>query len=102
DLLKDLNEQKRSCNRIYGALFAVICTLVVIAVVAVVADLVNDHKSRITILSAAGIPIPLLLTAMRRNAVQWTQSTLLITLVSHSDEKTIQSLVGKLLSSKAL
>jgi hypothetical protein len=102
DMLEDLSLQKKSCNRIYGILFAVVCLLTAISVAALVVDLVRDQKSRILLLSAAGIPIPFLLNSMRRLAEQWSQSTLLITLVSHSDERTIQNLIDKLLSSKAL
>jgi hypothetical protein len=101
-VLRDLNAQKRSCNRIYGILFAVISLITVISVAAVIVDLVSGQKTRIMLLSAAGIPIPFLLTSMRRLAEQWTQSTLLITLIGHSDERTIQSLINKLLNSKAL
>jgi hypothetical protein len=71
-------------------------------VTAVVVDLAADHKSRITLLAAAGIPVPFMLNSMRRAAEQWSQLTLLITLVSHSDEKGIQALIEKLLSSKSL
>jgi hypothetical protein len=101
-LLEDLNAQKKSCNRIYGTLFVVICAITVVAVVAVIVDLSSDHKSRIVLLSAAGIPIPFMLSSMRRSAEQWSQLTLLITLVSHSDENAIQALIEKLLSSKSL
>jgi hypothetical protein len=101
-LLTDLTAQKRSCNRIYSILFAVICLITLISVVAVVIDLISGQKNRIILLSAAGIPIPFLLTSMRRLAEQWSQSTLLITLVSHSDERTIQTLIQKLLVSGAL
>ena len=101
-LLEDLNGQKKSCNRIYGTVFAVICLLTMISVAALVVDLVGDQKSRILLLSAAGIPIPFLLGLMRRSAEQWSKSTLLITLVSHSDERAIQSVIEKLLSSSAL
>ena len=101
-LLADLDAEKRSCNRIYGFLFAVICLIVLISVIALVIDLISGQKSRIVLLSAAGMPIPFLLGYMRTLADRWSQSTLLITLVSHSDERTIQTLIQKLLASKAL
>jgi hypothetical protein len=101
-LLRDLEAQKQSTNRIYGIFFAVVCLVTVISVSAVVVDLISDHKSRILLLSAAGIPIPFMLNFMRRTAAQWSQLTLLITLVSHSDEKAIQSLISKLVSSKSI
>ena len=101
DLIRDLEAQKRSTNRLYGTFFAVVCLVTLISVSAVVVDLITDHKSRILLLSAAGIPIPFMLNFMRRATAQWSQLTLLITLVSHSDEKTIQSLISKLLSSKS-
>jgi hypothetical protein len=54
------------------------------------------------LIAAASIPIPFMLNSMRRSAEQWSQLTLPITLVSHSDEKAIQALIEKLLSSKTL
>ena len=101
-LLKDLNTQKRSCNRIYGSLFGIVCLVTLISVIAVVIDLMSDHKSHITLLAVAGIPVPFMLNSLRRSAEQWSQLTLLITLVSYSDEKTIQGVIKKLLASKAV
>lgn len=100
-LLEELHEQKRQASRIYGWLFAIVCLITLVSVAAVVTDLLSGQKSRITLLTAAGIPVPFMLNSMRRSAEQLSQFTLLITLISHSDERTIQTVIKKLLASKA-
>jgi hypothetical protein len=100
-LLEDLNAQKRACNRIYGIYFSVVCVVTLISIAAVIIDLLSTGARHLAVISTAGISVPFMLNSMRRSAEQWSQVTLLITLVSHSDEKAIQSLIKKLLSSKA-
>jgi hypothetical protein len=101
-LLEDLKAQKQESSAMYRKLFYVVCAITIISVGAVVADLITGQKSRIGLLAAAGIPVPFMLNSLRRAVEQWSQTNLLITLVSHSDEKTVQMVIKKLLDSKAL
>ena len=98
ELLADLAAQRTTNNRIYAALFAVICVIFLLALAALATDLVQGEKNRILLLSAAGVPIPFLLSTMKRVAQQWSQSSLLITLISHSDERTTQMIIKKLVN----
>jgi 3'-phosphoadenosine 5'-phosphosulfate sulfotransferase (PAPS reductase)/FAD synthetase len=97
-LLEDLHAQKRANSRLYGVLFGAVCLVTLVAVVAVAADLINVQQARITLLTAAGITVPVMLEWMRRVVREWSQLNLLITLVSHDNESGIQALIQKLIS----
>ena len=98
-LLKDLNKQKRFTSILYGVLFGAVCVVSMIAIIALFTDVFKDEASRRTgIIAGAGVGVPVMLEWMRRVVREWTQMTLLITVVSRSDEDGIQALLEKLLS----
>lgn len=98
-LLADLRKQKKVNSILYSILFAVVTIVTFIAIWAVVTDLHAGQNIRTAILASAGIGVPASLVWMRSVIREWSQLNLLITLVSNSDEATIQSLIQKLLSS---
>jgi len=102
DLVKDLAAQKRFNSVVYGILFTAVCIVFVIAIVALTTGLLNTQSGRIKLLSLAGVTVPAMLEWIRRVVREWSQLSLLLTLVSHSDERAIQALLQKLLSSTAL
>lgn len=99
-LLVDLEAHKRLNGRLYGITFAIVCLFSVMLIAAVTADVISGEGTRQTIATGAGITAPLALAWMRRVAREWSQANLLLTLVSHSDEAAIQSLIDKLASGK--
>src|SRR4051794_37482818 len=100
-LLDDLQKQKKFTSILYAILFAVVTVVTFIAIWAVLTDLHRGQSVKTAIVASAGIGVPASLIWMRAVIREWTKSNLLITLVSHSDEATIQSLIKKLLSESA-
>jgi hypothetical protein len=100
-LLADLGAQKRFNSVVYAILFAAVCAVSLMAIAALFTDLVKAQANRTGILAGAGVGVPLALEWMRRVVREWSQLNLLITLVGHSDERSIQALIQKLLSSSA-
>ena len=99
DLLADLRAQKTFNNRLYLGILVAVSILYVIAMIALAADLLKSQAERITIMTGAGVGIPFILNFMRSIVGEWSKTNLLITVISHSDEASIQSLIEKLLSS---
>jgi hypothetical protein len=102
DLLADLRAEKSFNNRRYMAILTAVTILYIIAMIALAADLIGNQAARLTIFAGSGIGIPFILNFMRSVASEWSKTNLLITLISHSDESSIQSLIDKLLSSEAV
>ena len=98
ELLHELRAQKRVNSRLYGVLFGVVCALMLVAITAVVSDLVKGQQMRTVVLTAAGLSVPVMIEWMRRVVREWSQLNLLITLVSHDNEDGIQALIQKLIS----
>jgi len=96
-LLADLRANIKLHSRLSAILFGTICMITIIAVLALAFDLVKGEKLHITIVAAAGLSIPALLEMMRRTVREWSQTNLMVTLVSHSDEQATQVLLKKLL-----
>lgn len=96
-LLADLRANIKLHSRLSAILFGTICTLTFIAIVALAFDLAKGEQLRITIVAAAGLSIPALIEMMRRTVREWSQTNLMVTLVSHSDEQATQVLLKKLL-----
>jgi hypothetical protein len=101
-LLQDLREQKRLNSRLYSVLFGGVCVMGIIAIASLLTDVVKGQTLRMAILATDGIGVPVALEWIRRVVREWSQLNLLITLVGHSDEGTIQDLIHKLLSSAAI
>ena len=101
-MLADLRVQKRFNSFVYAVLFAAVCAVSLMAIAALFTDLVKGQTNRTTILAGAGVGVPVMLEWMRRVVREWSQLNLLITLVAHSDEGSIQALIQKLLSSSAI
>jgi len=101
-LLADLRTHKRLNSIVYAVLFTLHCALGMLAIVALFTDLVQGSRARIAILGAAGVGVPASLLGIQHVVREWSHSNLLITLVSHSDEAAIQSLINKLLSATSL
>jgi hypothetical protein len=101
-LLADLRAQKTFNNKLYIVFFVAICIVYVIVISGVITDLVTNQTTRQTILAAAGLSIPFTLNYMRKTVGEWSKTNLLLTLIGHSDENSIQALIAKLMSSDAL
>ncbi len=99
-LLADLRENLKLYGRLSAILFGAICVVTLLAIAALALDLLNGEKLHITIVAAAGLSIPALLEMMRRAVREWSQTHLIVTLVSHSDERAAQALLDKLLKEK--
>jgi hypothetical protein len=97
--LEDLRKQKQFNNRLYCILFVVVLSVTLVGIGALAFDLIKGETLRLQILAGAGLGVPFMLIWMRRVVREWSQMTLLITLVGHSDENAIQALIQKLLSS---
>ena len=97
-LIADLEAHKRFNSKLYGITFAVTCVFSLMLIVTLVVDVVSGDGTRQAILTGAGITAPFVLRWMRRVVREWSQANLVLTLVSHSDEAAIQSLIEKLLS----
>ena len=101
-LLTDLSAQKRFNSGVYAVLFVIVCAISLMAIAALFTDLMRAETNRTAVLAGAGVGIPVILEWMRRVVREWSQLNLLITLVGHSDEASIQALIQKLLASSAV
>jgi hypothetical protein len=102
DLLNDLRSQKKANSYLYGVLFAVVCVLSTLTLCALAFDLIKAETLRTGVLTASGLGVPFGIEWMRRVVREWSQINLLITLVSHSDEASIQLLIEKLMKSSSI
>jgi len=96
-MLVDLKANLRLHSRLSGVFFGVICAVTLLTIGALAFDLLNGRRLHMAIVAAAGLSIPALLEMMRREVQEWSQTNLLVTLVSHSDERAVQALLDKLL-----
>src|ERR1043165_7733815 len=76
-LLGDLKVQKSFNSRIYAVLFIFICAIILVGIIALVADLAKGQNYRYVLITAAGISIPTALEWMRRVIREWSQLNLL-------------------------
>jgi hypothetical protein len=96
-LLADLRGNLKLYSRLSAIFFGAICAVTLLAIAALAFDLLKGEKLHISIVAAAGLSIPALLGRMRRAVREWSQTSLMVTLVSHSDERAVQALLDKLL-----
>jgi hypothetical protein len=101
-LLADLRAARKLNSRLYSVLFGVLCVLTLIAMAALAADAITGRNIRYTVVAGAGVSLPALVAWMRKVIREWSESELLITLVAHSNEATIQTVLQKLLSGGAI
>jgi hypothetical protein len=101
-LLKDLRAQKRFNNILYIIFFASVCIVYLIVISGLITDLVTNQTARQAIFAAAGISVPFTLNYMRKVVGEWSKINLLLTLIGHSDESSIQALIAKVMSSSAV
>ena len=101
-LMDDLRGQHKLNTFIYGLVLVIVLLITLIGVAVMLFDLYQGQFLRLHVLATAGAGIPFVIELMRRVVRELSQLNLLIIIVAHSDEKSIQKLLHTLLSSEAL
>lgn len=92
ELRTALAAQLRINRKRYAVVFAVALVLVLIIIGILIHDTVTGAK-QYPILAAAGLGIPVVLTALWRIGREWNQSDLMLLLIANSDEATVRGIV---------
>ena len=97
-LLGHLSSNRRLYGRLYGFYFGVVLVVFGAAFWAMIADVCRGTGTRGAILVGAGVTIAGLLKLLQGTVREWSQTDLLLRLLTKADETQIQRVIETLLS----
>jgi len=97
-LLVHLSSNRRLYGRLYGLYFAAVLVVLAAAFWAMIADLFSGTGTRGAILAGAGVTIAGMLKLLQGAVREWSQTDLLLRLLSDADEAQIQRVLETLVS----
>ncbi len=96
----ELDAHQKHLSLLQGLQIGAILLILLVAVSALGFDLVHGEKLRISLLGAAGLSVPAMLTMLRQTVKDWSKASLFLTLVKYSDEEEARDLLKKYAQSK--